>query len=92
MQSETILKEPNEQQTIHVARAIKDDLLPRWGVKDIVSGIERVRVNEVGIISEVFISPGLFATLCYYQYGDRTRKPFALNGFMVKRWQRKENN
>ena len=86
------LKEPNEQQAIHVARAIKDDLLPRWGVKDIVSAVERVRVNEIGIISEAFLSPGLFATLCYYQYGDRTRKPFELNGFMVKRWQRKENN
>ena len=92
MQSETILKEPNKQQAIHVARAIKDDILPRWGVKDIVSGIERVRVNEIGIISEAFISPGLYATLCYYQYGDRTRKPFELNGFIVKRWQRKENN
>ena len=91
MQSETILKEPNEQQELHVARAIKDNILPRWGVKDIVSGIERVCVNEVGIISEAFISPGLFATLCHIKHGNRSRKPFQVNGFMVKRWQRKLN-
>lgn len=89
MQSETELKKPNEQESIRVATAIQDNLLPRWGVKDITSGIERVRVSEIGIIFEAFISPGLFATLCYYQYGNRTRKPFELNGFKVKCWKRK---
>ena len=90
MQPETILQEPSEQQAIYVASAIKDNLLPRWGVKDITSGIERVRVSEIGVIFEAYISPGLFATLCYYQYGNRTRKPFELNGFKVKCWQRKQ--
>lgn len=84
------IKAPTEQQSLSVASVIKDTLLPRWGVQDITSGIQRVRVNELGIINEVFISPGLFATLCHYQYGNRRRKPFQLNGFMVKQWQRRK--
>ena len=82
------IQRPTEHQLLSVAGTIRENLLPRWNVKDITSGIERVRANELGIINEVFVSPGLFATLCYYQYGDRRRKPFRLNGFVVKQWRR----
>ena len=82
----TSMVKPNASQIREVARTLKDELLPRWGLKDIASGIRRVSVSEVGYIHEVFVSPGIFATLCYYQFGNRTRKPFQLNGWRVRQW------
>ena len=83
----TILKIPTETQLENIASHIKDKLLLNWDVADIASGIKRVRVNAGGFVSEVYVAPGLFARLCYYEYGGhRTRKPFALNGFLIKQW------
>ena len=80
------LQKPDAQQLQTIASILKDELLPRWGVKDISTGIQRVGVTEVGFVTEVYVSPGIFATLCYYRYSNRTRKPFQVNGFTVKQW------
>ena len=83
---ETRLIEPNERQLTTVAEHLKDNLLPNWSVDQIQCGIRRVRVNEVGIISEVYVSRGLFMRLCHYHFGDRTLRAFNLCGYRVKSW------
>ena len=80
------LKKPNDEQLMHVAGTLKDEILTRWGLKDIANGIQRVGLTEVGFVSEVYVSQGIFATLCYYHFGDRTRKAFQVNGLTVKQW------
>ena len=80
------LKKPDDQQLQMIAGVMKDELLPRWGVKDISTGIQRVGLTELGFINEVYVSPGIFATLCYYRFGNRTRKPFQLGGYTIKQW------
>ena len=80
------LKKPNDEQLRHVAGTLKDEILTRWGLKDIANGIQRVGLTEVGFVNEVYVSPGIFATLCYNHFGDRTRKPFQLNGVTIKQW------
>lgn len=82
----TVLKKPDAEQLRSVAGTLKDEMLTRWGIDDIVNGIQRVGLTEIGILNEVYVSPGIFATLCYYHFGDRTRKPFQVNGFTVKPW------
>ena len=82
----TEIKEPNGQQLVSVAEHIKEKLLRNWGVDQIKTGIRRVRVNEVGIISEVFVSQGLFATLCHRKFGNRTKRAFDVGGYWVKSW------
>ena len=84
------IRKPSDEQTIQVAGTLKDAILTRWGLKDIASGIQRVGVTEVGYINEVYVSPGIFATLCYYHFGDRTRKPFQVNGFTVQLYRGKK--
>ena len=86
MPLKTQIKTPTEEQLRSVASAIKDEILPRWTIKDIENGIKRVTVTEVRYIHEVFVAPGIFVRLCYYHFGDRTRKPFDLNGFTIKQW------
>ena len=80
------LIKPSDEQLIQVAGSIRDEVLPNWDLKDIASGVQRVGVTEVGFVNEVYVSSGIFATLCYYHYSDRTRKPFRVNGFTVKQW------
>ena len=88
---ESMLKEPTQRQLNSIAEHIKDELLPRWDIADIGEGIKRVRTNEVGIVSDVYFMPGMFATLCHWKFGNRTRKPFGCNGFMVRQWRPKGN-
>ena len=70
------LKKPNDEQLMSVAGTLKDEILTRWGLKDIANGIQRVGLTEVGFVSEVYVSQGIFARLCYYHFGDRRVKPF----------------
>ena len=87
----TEIKEPNELQRVSVAEHLQDRLLRNWSVEQIKPGIRRVRVNEAGIISEVYVSVGLFASLCHKQFGDRTRRAFDVGGYRVKSWRPKLN-
>ena len=86
MQVKTMFKEPNEHQLQTVASAIHEELPRNWDTSHITDGIQRVRVNEFGIISDVYVSPGLFASLCHIKYGNRSRKPFQVNSFRVLMW------
>ena len=86
-----MLKEPNNQQLVSVAERLKDRLLRNWSVDHIAQGIRRVRVNEVGIVSEVYVSEGLFARLCHQHFGNRTRRAFDVNGYRVKTWRPNPN-
>ena len=81
-----MLKEPSDYQLESVANTIHEELLRNWDTSHISNGIRRVRVNEIGIISDVYVSPGLFASLCHIKYGNRFRKPFWVNGFRVSMW------
>ena len=81
-----MLKKLNEQQLKSVVNALRDKYLYNWDTETIANGIQRVRVNEIGSILEVYIAPGLFATLCHIEFGNRTRKPFSVNGFVIKQW------
>ena len=81
-----MLKAPNEYQMRSVVTVIQDELLRDWEINDIARGIQRVCANEIGDVTDIYVSPGLWGTLCFYKYGNRTRKPFFLNTFMVKQW------
>ena len=81
-----MLKAPNEYQLRSVVSVIQDELLRDWDVSDIGNGIKRVCANEIGDVTDVYVLPGLWGTLCFYKYGNRTRKPFFLNTFMVRQW------
>lgn len=81
-----MLKKPNEYQLRSVVSVIQDELLRDWDDSDIGNGIKRVCANEIGDVMDVYISPGLYATLCFYKHGNRSRKPFFLNTFWVKQW------
>ena len=87
--NKTRFKVPTEYQRENIAADIKDELLPSWQIDDIADGIKRICVNGIGNISEVYLSSGLFARVCYAQYGDRRRKRFTLNGLVVKQWRSK---
>ena len=82
----TQLTKPNEYQLRSVVSVIQNELLRDWDVSDIGNGIKRVCANEIGDVTDVYVAPGLWGTLCFYRYGNRTRKPFFLNTFMVKQW------
>ena len=84
--AKTFLKEPNTHQLASVAKHIRDKLLRNWSIEQIACSIRRVRINEVGIISEVYVSQGLFARLCHYHFGDRTLRAFDVGGYRVKSW------
>ena len=81
-----MLKKPNEYQLKTVVTALQDKILRDWETASIASGVQRVCVNEVGYVTEVYLSPGLFGTLCHYRFGNRTRKPFWVNSIRVKQW------
>jgi len=81
-----MLKAPNEYQLKSVATVIQDKLLRDWELTDISRGIQRVCANEIGDVTDAYVSPGLWGTLCFYKYGNRTRKPFFLNTFWIKQW------
>lgn len=81
-----MIKAPNERQLKSVSNALQDVLLRNWDTSQIVNGIQRVRANEIGDVTEVFVSPGLYATLCHQKHGNRSRKPFWVNGFRVLMW------
>lgn len=81
-----MIKAPNERQLKSVSSALQDALLRNWDTLQITNGIQRVRVNEIGDVTEVYISPGLYARVCHAKYGNRSRKPFHLNGFQVSMW------
>ena len=85
----TEIKEPTQRQLESVASHIKDTLLHNWDIDSIACGVKRVKANDEGIVSEVFISQGLFATLCHLKFGDRTRRAFDLGGYRVKSWRPK---
>jgi len=86
-----MLKKPNGYQLKSVVSIIQDEILRDWDTDRIAAGIKRVCANEIGDVTEVYVSMGLFARLCFYRYGNRTRKPFFLNTFMVKGWRSKLN-
>ena len=88
---DTEIREPNDRQKASVAEHLKDRLLRNWSVDQIKCGIRRVRVNEAGIISEVYVSQGLFVQLCHYHFGDRTLRAFNIAGFRVKSWRPNHN-
>lgn len=88
---ETFVKEPQDHQLVSVAEHLKDRLLRNWSVEQISTGICRVRINEVGIISEVYVSQGLFARLCHQHFGDRTRRAFDVGGYRIKSWRPNQN-
>ena len=81
-----MLKKPNEYQLNSVANALRDELLRDWDTSHIIDGIQRVRANEIGEVTDVFVSPGLYARLCHANHGNRSRKPFWVNGFRVSMW------
>ena len=87
----TEIKEPNNQQLMSIAEYLKDRLLRNWSVDQIATGIRRVRVNEIGLVSDVYVSEGLFARLCHQQFGDRTRRAFDVGGYRVKTWRPNSN-
>lgn len=83
-------KRPTEQQLNSVVSVLQDELLRDWDTATIANGIKGVRTNNIGIVSEVFVTPGLYARLCHYHYGNRRRKPFEVNGFRVSMCQQGE--
>ena len=86
MASETKIVTPDEHQLKSVATVIREEMLHNWDADDIGLGIRRVRVNEIGDVLEVYLSPGIYAWLCHQKYGNRKRKPFQLNGIYIKQW------
>ena len=88
---ETQIKEPTTQQSVSIAETLKDRVLRDWSIEQIKCGIRRVSVNEAGIISVVYVSQGLFRTLCHYHFGDRTLRAFAVGGYWVKSWRPNQN-
>ena len=86
MSVETKLKKPNNTQLETVGTALQERLLRNWDISNITTGIQRVRVTEIGNITEVYVSPGLFVRLCHLVYGNRTQKPFWVGGFRVLIW------
>ena len=87
----TEIKEANKHQLMSIAEHLKDRLLRNWSVDQIATGIRRVRVNEAGIVSEVYVSQGLFARLCHQKFGNRTRRAFEVGGYRVKTWRPNPN-
>ena len=81
-----MLKKPNEYQLRSVVTVIQTELLKDWEISDIGNGIQRVCANEIGEVTDAYVSPGLYAMLCFYKHGNRTRKPFFLNTFWIKQW------
>ena len=81
-----MLKEPTKHQLETIAETLCEELLRVSDTSHITNGIRRVRVNEIGIISEVYVSQGLFARLCHQKFGDRTRRAFNVGGYRVKSW------
>ena len=86
MQSKTTLKVPDAQQLKSLSGQIREGLLCDWDADDIALGIRRVRSNEIGDVSDVYVSPGIFSVLCHQHFGNRKRKPFELNGLTIKQW------
>ena len=91
MPVKTKLKKPNNKQLETVAIAIQERLLRDWEISNIMTGVRRVGVTEIGSITEVYVSPGLFARLCHIIYGNRTQKPFWVRGFRVLKWKQTLN-
>ena len=58
-----MLKEPTKRQLETIVDTICEEMLRVSDTSHIANGIRRVRVNEIGIISEVYVSQGLFARL-----------------------------
>ena len=82
-----MLIKPNEHQLKRIANTIQNELLRNWETSEIANGIQRIRATDIGIISDVYVSPGLYARLCHVKYGNRSRKPFRVNnGFRVLMW------
>ena len=81
-----MIKAPNERQLKSVSSALQNALLRNWDTSQITNGIQRVRANEIGVVTEVYLSPGLYASLCHAKHGNRSRKPFRVNGFRVSMW------
>ena len=81
-----MLQKPNEYQLKSVANALQDKLLRDWDATDIATGIQRVRANEIGEVTDVFVSPGLYARLCHLAHSNDSRNPFWVKGFRVSMW------
>ena len=86
MPVKTRLKKPNNKQLKTVATVMHERLLRNWEISNITEGIRRVRVTEIGTITEVYVAPGLFMQLCHQVYRNRTQKPFWVGGFRVLMW------
>ena len=72
--SNTEIITPSESSINSVATTLKDHVLRDWDVADIKIGVKRVRQTEIGVVREVFVSPGLFDALCHYRFGKRVRR------------------
>lgn len=69
-----------------VAITLKEHLLRDWAVDRIKTGIKRVRQTDIGVVRDVYVAPGLYATLCHQKHGTRSRKPFFVGNFKVHMW------